>query len=425
MQTITHTIFRHPIILVFLFSLLGACSSEEQSQSAETATATPSVPTTTLYALEGARIISGDGSGPIESGTIVVDNGLIIGVGASGTVDVPASAERVDVSGTTLMPMMVDTHVHLSTTREALIQDLRNRVTFGVSAAMSLGMDGDDAILAMREEEVPGVARFFSAGRGITRNEPGRTEVPHWVNTPAEARAAVQAEAARGVDIIKIWVDDRNGQYEKMTPELYGAVIDEAHQNGIRVTAHIFNLSDAKGLLEAGIDSFAHGVRDMDVDSEFVAMVQARPDTVLVPNMPYRGEPTDYSWLEGLVSADQLQQLQSQEANPQAFEAWAIQARNLYKLNLAGVTIVLGTDGNTPYAAHVEIEDMVIAGMTTMQAIVAATSAGAEFLGMDDTGTLAAGMRADFIVLEANPLEDITNTRMIRDVYLAGERVER
>lgn len=425
MQNFTHRIFRHPLILVILFGLLSACSSEEQSQSAEPAAAQPSVPTTSLYALEGARIIPGDGSGPIESGTIVVDNGLIVGVGTSGTVEVPAGAERVDISGTTIMPMMIDTHVHLSTTRDALIQDLRNRVTFGVSAAMSLGMDGEDEILAMRGESIPGAARYFSAGRGITRSEPGRTEVPHWVNTPEEAREAARAEAARGVDIIKIWVDDRNGQYEKMTPELYGAVIDEAHQNNVRVTAHIFNLSDAKGLLEAGIDSFAHGVRDTDVDSEFVAMARARPDTVLVPNMPYRGVPTDYSWLEGLVSADQLQQLQSQEANEQAFESWAIQARNLYKMNLAGMTVVLGTDGNTPYAAHVEIEDMVIAGMTPMQAIVAATSNGAEFLGMDDTGTLAAGMRADFIVLDGNPLEDITNTRNMRDVYLGGERVER
>jgi imidazolonepropionase-like amidohydrolase len=290
---------------------------------------------------------------------------------------------------------------------------------------MSLGMDAEDEILAMREETIPGAARYFTAGRGITRSEPGRTEVPHWVNTPEEARAAAGAEAARGVDIIKLWVDDRNGQYEKLTPELYSAAIDEAHQNGVRVTAHIFNLSDAKGLLEAGLDAFAHGVRDRDIDTEFVNMVQARPDVVLVPNMPYRGVPTDYSWLAGMVPAEQLQQLQAQEENEQAAEAWAIQARNLYRLNQAGMNVALGTDGNVPYAAHVEIEDMMIAGMTPMQAIVAATSNSAAFLGIEDAGTLAPGMSADFIVLNANPLDDITNTRQIRTVVYRGEDADR
>jgi len=141
--------------------------------------------------------------------------------------------------------------------------------------------------------------------------------------------------------------------------------------------------------------------------------------------MPYRGVPTDYSWLEGLVSPEQLIQLQAQEASEEAAEVWAIQARNLYKLNRAGMRIALGTDGNTPYAPHVEIEDMVIAGMTPMQAIVAATSNSAEFLGIDDAGTLEAGKSADFIILEANPLEDITNTRQIREVVYRGEVVER
>src|SRR2546425_625784 len=82
----------------------------------------------------------------------------------------------------------------------------------------------------------------------------------------ADGRKAVQELAAHKVDIVKVWVDTRDGKYKKLTPELYGAIIDEAHQRGLRVTAHIFDLEDAKGLIRAGIDALAHGVRDQDVD---------------------------------------------------------------------------------------------------------------------------------------------------------------
>ncbi len=91
------------------------------------------------------------------------------------------------------------------------------------------------------------------------------------------------------MDIVKIWVDDRDGKYKKLTPALYGAVIDEAHKQNVRVTAHLFTLEDGKGLLKAGLDAFAHGVRDRDIDDEFVKMIKARPDIILVPNLPDRG----------------------------------------------------------------------------------------------------------------------------------------
>src|SRR5206468_1563722 len=114
------------------------------------------------------------------------------------------------------------------------------------------------------ESRIPGAARFFTAGRGITYVEPGRTIAPHWVTTVAEARAAVDEEAAKKVDIVKFWVDDRMGAVKKLTPELYGAVIDEAHKKGLRTITHIYTLEDAKGTLRAGVDAFAHDVRDKD-----------------------------------------------------------------------------------------------------------------------------------------------------------------
>ena len=384
-------------------------------------------PASTATAFEGARLIVGDGQ-TIENATFVVDDTRFVAVGATGAVEVPDGAARVDLTGMTVMPAIVDAHVHLSTTREALLEDLEMRAYFGVGAALSLGSDGEDAPLEVRDELVPAGARYKSAGRGITSPEPGRSEVPHWVTTEDDARQAVRDEAARDVDMLKIWVDDRNGQYERLSSELYGAVIDEAHQTGLRVAAHIFRLEDAKGLLEAGVDAFAHGVRDMDVDDEFVAMVQERPNVVLIPNMPGRGVPTDLDWLSGALPVDDEEFAELEAANverPEAQEAFGIQARNLARLSEAGMTIAIGTDGNTPWAPHVEMEDMVASGMSPADVLVAATRNAAEFAGFDEMGTVAAGKSADFVVLEANPLDDITNTRRIAEVYLRGAAVNR
>jgi imidazolonepropionase-like amidohydrolase len=143
-------------------------------------------------------------------------------------VKAPAGANRVSLAGKTVMPTIVDTHVHTSQTRDALTRDLTRRAYYGVSAAMSLGQDTEAAPFEIKAMPIPGAARFFSAGRGITAPEPGRTMAPYWITTAAEGRKAVQEQAARKVDIIKIWVDDRDGKYKKLTPDLYGAVIDEA-----------------------------------------------------------------------------------------------------------------------------------------------------------------------------------------------------
>ncbi len=163
----------------------------------------------------------------------------------------------------------------------------------------------------MRGETIPGAARFFSAGRGITMPEPGRITAPHWITTEAEGRKAVQELAAQKVDIVKIWVDDRDGKYKKLTPEIYGAIIDEAHKHGLRVTAHIFDLEDAKGLMRAGVDAFAHGVRDRDIDDELVAMFKQRPNLILTPNLPDRGVKTDLSWLRAGLPAAEFEKLEA------------------------------------------------------------------------------------------------------------------
>src|SRR5207302_1413506 len=178
-------------------------------------------------------------------------------------------------------------------------------------AALSLGQDTTDASFQVRAQTMPGLARFFTAGRGITAPEPGRTTAPYWVTTTAEARKAVQENAAKKVDIIKIWVDDRLGTVKKLSPELYSAVIDEAHKNGLRVIAHIYTLEDAKGTLRAGLDAFAHGVRDKDLDDEFMTLVKQHPNLVLGPNMPDRGVRTDLTWLRASIPPADWQKLEA------------------------------------------------------------------------------------------------------------------
>ena len=395
--------------------LMAGCTGPEAGSGAAAVTV-----------FEGARLIVGDGSAAIENAVFVVEGDRITQAGPRADVQIPEGATRIDLSGRTVMPAIVNTHVHLASTRAERIDQLQHMAYYGAGVAVSLGQDAGDVPFEMRDEVVPDAARGHTAGRGITRPEPGRSDAPFWISSEAEARSAVQELAARQVDLVKIWVDDRNGQYEKLTPALYGAVIEEAHGNDLRVTAHIFTLEDAKELLRAGIDAFAHGVRDRDVDDELVALWTERPNVVLVPNLPSPGVAVDLGWLSGTVPADQLQEMQeAQRDRPAAQESFGIQARNLARLNQAGVAIAFGTDGSTPWAVHQEMEDMVRSGMTPAEVIVAATSNSAELLQMTDVGTVAVGKSADFIVLDANPLDDITNSRQIASVYLRGVEVDR
>src|SRR5437016_938137 len=340
---------------------------------------------------EGARLITGDGSAPVADSAFVVENGRFTAVGRKGQVKAPAGAAHVDLTGKTVMPAIIDAHKHLAVTRDALVDELQHFAYYGVGATMSLGQDTGDEVYKVRAETIPNAARYRTAGRGITAPEPGRTQAPFWVTSEAEVRKAVDEMAAKKVDIIKFWVDDRDHTVTKLSPQLYRAGIDEAHKKGLRTIAHIYTLEDAKGTLRAGIDNFAHSVRDKDIDDEYLNLIKAKPNFIVDPNLPDRGVKVDRSWLRDSVTAAELQKLQADSKDdPKAPAFFGIQARNLDKLNAAGVKIALGSDGGIPWAAHEEMADMVAAGMTHAQVLVAGTRNAAELANLSDVGTVAA-----------------------------------
>ena len=383
-------------------------------------------PKTGVVVYEGERLITGDGSQPIENAAFVVQNGQFTAVGAKGQVTVPEGAEHVDLTGKTVMPAIVDAHKHLAVTRDALVDQLQHFAYYGIGATMSLGQDTGDEVYAVRAETIPNAARYRTAGRGLTGPEPKRSHAPYFVTTEAEARKDVDEDAAKKVDIMKFWVDDRDHTVTKLSPKLYGAGIDEAHKQGLRTIAHIFTLADAKAVLRAGIDNFAHSVRDKDVDDEYIKLVKAKPDFIVDPNLPDRGMKVDRSWLRDSMTAEEFEKIQADSKDdPKEQQFFGIQCRNLGRLNKEGIKIALGSDGPIPWAAHEEMADMAGCGMTPAQVIVASTRNSADLMKLDDAGAVAMGKSADFLVLDANPLDDITNTRKIASVYLRGSQVDR
>lgn len=382
-------------------------------------------------AFTGATLIDGTGRAPITNATLLVRDGRVVAAGPATRVAIPAGAERVALTGKVIIPGLINAHGHASS-----VANLATYAAYGVTTVFSLG-DEPPAVFAARDAQrtmPPPHARVFVAGPVL---DPKSSE---------EARALVAADAERKVDIVKIRVDDNLGATQKMPPEIYRAVIDEAHARGLRVAVHFYYLADATALLAAGADFLAHSVRDLPVDDAFTRAVVAAKvcytPTLMreVSTFVYRTTPDFFRDSQFLAHANRewmatVQQPARQEAMRTSASARTYEAqlptamRNLKALHDAGVPIAMGTDTGPlgrfqGYFELMELEKMVEAGLTPAQALSAATREAARCMHIDrELGTLEPGKWADFVVLDASPLDDIRNVRTQQSVWIGGARV--
>lgn len=422
------------------------------------ACALPAFGETTAYT--HFTLIDGTGHPAVADSAMVVTDGKIAWVGAASALKAPAGVTPMDLKGKFVIPGLIDSHVHLGNTKgmvqdvkyytkDSVENDLKTYAAYGVTTVQSLGTDGD-LIFPLRDAERAGrptMARVYTSGQGLVFKDsyggiPGLNKP---VANAAEARAEVDRQAAKHVDQIKFWMDNELGTMKvKMPYDVAKAIIDEAHAKHLRVVAHIFYLADAKQLADYGIDGFMHSVRDKPIDQATldsmkahhtwqVAATLSREYSFAYSKLPFVNDPfftraispdvekilTDPARDKQLASAPNFAIYQRSLAN--AEHNFAAEAK-------AGVQYGAGTDSGPPgrfagYFLHLELAEMVKAGLTPLQAITAATSHNAAFLHATDLGTLEKAKWADFVVLGANPLADIKNTHGIDAVYIAGRSV--
>ena len=400
-----------------------------------------------VKAFVGARVIDGTDRPPLANAVLIVRDGRVVEVGSLGRVNIPSDAQRVTLTGKTVIPGLVNAHGHVGNTvgteqghysAENVARDLKTYAAYGVTTVFSLGDDQAAGITARDGQRTPALdhSRLFVAGPVLGPA------------SPSDAVTQVDAVAAMGVDIVKIRVDDNLGATAKMAPAIYKAVIDEAHKKGLRVAVHLFYLEDAKAVLDAGADFIAHSVRDVPVDDGFVAMLKRRGvcycPTLMreVSTFVYESTPSWFSdplFLKhaDMVAVEALKQPARQQAMANSKSAQRYKTglevanRNLKTLSDAGVTIAMGTDTGPParfqgYFELMELEMMAKAGLTPKQVLASATRDAAKCMKLDaELGTLEPNKWADFVVLDADPLANISNVRAIDAVYVAGNRVAR
>jgi imidazolonepropionase-like amidohydrolase len=414
--------------------------------------------------LQHVTLIDGTGRDPAPDAAIVITDGRISYAGPAAGVKAPKDAQTVDLSGKYVMPGIINLHGHLGNvvdlkqdpsffTRENVEKNLKLYASYGVTSMVSMGSD-KELIFGMRKEQRAGrpkMTRIFTAGRGFTgyggypTTVPGNKGIPFEVANEVEIEKDIDWLAGKKADLVKIWVDDHLGREKKISLDLCKSIIEDARKRHMKVAAHVFYLADAKALVDYGLAELAHSVRDQPVDAALIDSMKkhgaiqtatlareaalfafAKPSPMLQDEFFTRG--LSPAVLETLRSPE----YQAKQRADHDFDKYpgffAMAQKNLKKLSDAGVKIGFGTDTGPPgrfpgYGEHWEMELMVQAGLTPQQVIMAASKTSAEFLGARDLGTIERGHWADLLVLGANPLDDIRNTRKIAAVYIAGNKV--
>lgn len=443
---------RLPTMLTALASALSALSMLAGASAM-------AQPASQVTFLQGARIIDGQGGAPIENGSIVIRDGRIEAV-QPGAAKAPAGARVVDLRGKTVMPALIAGHAHLGITNgvksgageinEANVtRQLQKYARYGVGTVAVFGTD-HDFIYQMRADQRAGklaLPTIVTAGHGfgVPHGAPpiamGMDQV-YRPTTIEAVRKDFEKLAAQKPDLVKIWVDDfGDSKTKKMDPALYREVIQQAHKRGLKVVAHVYYLEDAKRLARDGVDLFGHSVRDKPVDAELIALMKEK-NIGYIPTLQldeaffvYADKP---DWMQTAFFKGALDQGVSEWLGGPSYKVkevskkdLAIARQNALALHKAGIRVGMGTDSGATisriqgFAEHRELELLTQAGLSPMQALQAATSGNAAILGIDkERGTLAAGKQADILVLDANPLDDIRNTRKIHALWLRGAPVE-
>lgn len=459
---------RRSAVSALLLALFAGCvGADEPADGASEADDATSGAADDVVVLSGARLIDGTGGAPVEDAVLVIRGDRLESVGPASSVEVPDGAEEIDVSGKTIMPAIISLHSHLALTdgledsannfnEENISAKLDQYALYGVLHVTSMGTDKPPVYDVRRRQRAGelGGARLYTAGRGfgvdggyppVQADATGELDVNR-LSSPEEAADAVAELAEQGVDFVKLWVDHHFETLPPFAPEIYESIVAEARALGLRPVAHIHTLEDAHGLVDAGVDGLIHSVRDTPVDDALIEKMTAgdvfsvstlaREESMFVytQRAPYLDDPffTDHipaSVVETLASPE----FQAEQAANPELEEWEPALRtaqqNLRTLYDAGVKIGFGSDSGPRgrfegYFEHREMELMVEAGLTPAQVIESASRSSAEILGIDgDYGTIEPGKVAEFLVLAEDPLDDISNTKTLEEVWQGGQRI--